>query len=207
MVPVSELMRRCAEANCPQAWSEFQSRFSRSLRYGVRSALRRAGRSDGEPIEDHLQDVYCHLIERDGWVLRRCRAQDEIAVRGYLARVSEYVVLDRLRAGAAAKRGSACQVPWEYHETRNLPSARPSPEDHVLIKERKEVFLKHCRRLLGCGDAPRDLHILRLAYVDGFSSGEISRMIGKGLTRSGVDSVVHRIRRRLRALGYEMPHR
>ena len=49
--------------------------------------------------------------------------------------------------------------------------------------------------------------MLRLAWVLGHSSREIAERLGDGWTVSGVDSLLFRLRRRLRSVGAPLPVR
>jgi hypothetical protein len=46
-------------------------------------------------------------------------------------------------------------------------------------------------------NARRNALIFKLHYVDGFESGEIARFPGFGLTKSGVETILARLRKRI----------
>ncbi|MDX1503842.1 MAG: sigma-70 family RNA polymerase sigma factor [Thermoanaerobaculia bacterium] len=210
---MAELVRRCARERDPRLWEEFVRAFGTRLKGGVRRALRRSGGAvRDEELDDLLQDVYCKLLENGARSLVLCRAADGREAGAYLGRVAETVVLDRLRAAAAAKRGRDLLVTPPAHveadpAERAVDSSARSPEERLLNRERRRIFLLRCRDAAGPRDPRRDLKILYLAFLEGMTSREIARRLGPGLTPGSVDSLVHRAKRRLARLGVALPHR
>ena len=208
----NELLRRCASNREPEVWDEFIAKYGQRLASGVRRALRRSGlRQDPEDREDILQEVYCHLLEEEGRRLRDCRAREERAIGAYLAKVAESVTFDRLRARAAAKRGHGRVVTalseWRLDRLLGLAAPGPTPEERILRRERKRIFLGRCRSVMSSRAPRRDLRIIGLALLGGWTSREIARELGGEVTPSTVDSVIHRLRRRLARCGLRIPRR
>lgn len=158
-----------------------------------------------------MQEVYCRLLERRGRYLQRCRGEVDGAVGVYLGRVAESVVVDYLRSRSAAKRGSGrlWDRRWEvgYELADWVVDSGRSPEERLLQRERHVRFFSRCRELVGSRSPRRDLEVLYLAFYEGWTSREISRRIGNGMTPSAVDSLVHRLKRRLAKSGVEVPRR
>ena len=206
-----ELVSRCAVAGDEASWGEFRARFEDRLMAGLRKGLRKTGmRYPPVDVEDLLQDVYCKLLDRRGRYLRRCRGGADEAVSAYLGRVAESVAIDRVRAEIALKRGRGRVVgfPEEGWKTR-LDTADPavSAEQRLLSRERRTQFLRSCCKVVGRRSRKRDLRVLYLACIEGWSSREIARALGDGLTPSSIDSLVHRARKRLAARGVGLPAR
>ncbi len=206
------LVARCATQRDHRTWGEFLARYRAPLAAGLRRGLHRAGtRPGGDEVEDLLQEVYCRLLDKEARSLARFRGCAEREVWSYLGRIAESVVLDRLRAEAAAKRGRARTVEPPEGERDGFVerAADPglSPEDALLAKERRRLFLSRCRRAVGPKSPGRDLRVLELALVEGWSSREICAGLGEGLRPSTVDSLVHRVKRRLAAQGVRIPRR
>lgn len=193
-------------------------RYGSYLRRAVYRALRAAGvrlhRGEPEPVDELMQEVYCRIFAAEGRCLQQCRAGSTGQVAAFLARVAERVVFDHLRRGAAEKRGRALLADWDEPEGTALrpvavdPAA--SPEERLLGEERRrQLFDRFARN----GHLParphweRDLRILHLALVEGWSSPEISERFGGRLAPSSVDSLIHRLRRRLAAGGVQLPRR
>jgi RNA polymerase sigma factor (sigma-70 family) len=209
---ISELLRRCAAGGDEAAWREFLDLFGAALVAGVRRVARRAG-LPGDPAsrEELLQEVYCRLLENDGRILRECRGDTAPAVASYLRRVAESAAVDRLRLLAAVKRGRHLLVRLRDADRRrwrgSFIAEAPGPEARLLARERRRRAFARCRKLVGGRSPGRDLSVLFLAYCRGLSSREIARRLGGGLTPARVDSLMHRMRRRLARGGIFIPRR
>ena len=207
-----KLIRRCASKRDVDTWAEFQDRFHRPLRSGVRRTLARFGaRVSEDDHQDLIQETYFRLLEGEGRRLRSCRGEVEGAIAVYLGKVAESVVIDFLRGRSAAKRGAGLLVEPRSDQVsslvENVVDPRRTPEEKLLLRERRARFLASCRRLVGKGTEKRDLLVLYLAFFEGCTSREICGRVGHGLRPSTVDSLIHRMRKRLAALGVEMPRR
>jgi RNA polymerase sigma factor (sigma-70 family) len=211
-VEIRDLLRRCAAGGDEAAWRRFLDLFGPALAAGVRRVARRAG-LPGDPTsrEELLQDVYCRLLENDGRILRDCRGDTRPAVAAYLRRVAESAAVDRLRLLTAAKRGRHLLVRLSDADRRrwrgSFLAESPGPEQRLLARERRRRAFARCRRLVGGRSPQRDLSVLFLAYCRGLDSREIARRLGGGLTPARVDSLVHRVRRRLARGGIRIPRR
>lgn len=207
-----DLIRRCATARDAGTWSEFQDRFARPLRSGVRRTLLRFdARISEDEHQDLIQETYFRLLEGEGRRLRQCRGEAEGAIAIYLGKVAESVVLDYLRGRSAAKRGGGLLVELPRHTSSEIVErvhdTRTSPEERLLVRERRARFLASCRKLVGKDTQKRDLQILYLALFEGWSSREICNRVGPGIKPTTVDSLIHRLRKRLADHGVEVPRR
>jgi RNA polymerase sigma factor (sigma-70 family) len=185
--------------------------YGRKLAARARRALAEFGEApEADRVEEVVQEVYCRLLDAQGHRLAACRAESEGQAFSYLGRVVERVVLDQLRARLAAKRGGGRLRPLsgvrERREAQRVVDPVGTPEDRLLAAERRRLLLEQWRDIASRPTGRRDLRILRLALVEGWSSREIARTLGK-LAPSSVDSVVHRLRRRLSGDGIDLPRR
>ena len=204
---------------CPQsqrekafqsAWEELVSRYGALLKGRVRRSLRAAGlAAPDELVEERVQEVYYRLLLGGAGRLRLLRRWSERRVVTYLARVAERVVLDEVRSQTAVKRGGGWGLWWD--ESVVTVDPRGTPEDQALLSEHRRLVLKGCHRvvrsMMTSRDRGRSLHILRLALLEGWSSPEIVRAVGGGLSPSAVDSMVYRARLRLAQGGLDLPDR
>jgi RNA polymerase sigma factor (sigma-70 family) len=193
-------------------WDQFVARYDRPLAAAVRRALARVGEpARRELVEETVQEVYCRLLERHARRGGLWRASDRELV-GYLGRVARSVVIDQLRNARAVKRGGErprpVAVDAQDDPLDRVADPRATPEERLLGRERRRLFLDRCRRSAGSRAlGRRDLRILELALLDGWSSREISRAIGGTLLPSSVDTLLHRLKRRLAAGGVHLPRR
>jgi DNA-directed RNA polymerase specialized sigma24 family protein len=112
--------------------------------------------------------------------LRLCRADAHGAVFGYLARIAQNAVYDRLRTEATVQRGA-----------------------RVSIRRGRKAMLLAAER----PDPSRDARIAWLALVEGWSSREISREMGGHPRPRSIDTLVWKIRRQLAADGVRIGNR
>jgi len=207
-----DFIRSCATNRDSELWQEFVERFGRRLSFGVQRTLARFdARVTEDEREDLLQEVYCRLLEKQGRSLRRCRGQVEAAVVAYLGRVAESVVVDYLRTRSAAKRGRGLLLELRRDMALELADRavdpRQTPEERLLMCERRFGFFFRCGELVGKKCPQRDLQILYLALFEGWTSREICGRLGQGIKPGTVDSLVHRLKKRLANLGIEIPRR
>jgi RNA polymerase sigma factor (sigma-70 family) len=177
----------------------------------ARWSLRQLGvAARADQVEDVVQEVYCRLLDGGGRRLSACHAESEGQAVSYLARVVERVVIDQVRKRLAAKRGAGRTVASAGPQAKRLLERKEdpagTPEDRLLAAERRRLVLAHWRDIGSAPQGRRNLRILRLALIEGWSSREIARTLGK-LAPSSVDSVVHRLRRRLSEEGVALPRR
>lgn len=209
---IRDLLRRCVAGGDESAWRRFLDEFEPAMRLGIRRALRRAAvPADPWMRDELLQEVYCRLLARRCRILRSCRCDEAPAVAAYLMRVAENVSFDRLRALGAAKRGRGRMVRLGDGERlwrdAGFVAEGRGPEGRLLARERRRRAFARCRPYVGGRTPRRDLKVLFLAYCHGLSSAEIARRLGGGLTASRVDSLMHRLRRRLARGGIRIPRR
>jgi RNA polymerase sigma factor (sigma-70 family) len=185
------------------AWEELVRRYGSRVRVRVRRALDRyCAQASPDAVEELAQEVYCRLLEHHGAALRHCRAANERQFLAYLYRVADSAVVDRLRQARAAKRGAARLVSLSGQGSHELAErwADPgvSPEEAAVARDGYRRLMSRLRRLEGGSLGRRNLGILRLAAVDGWTSREIAGMLPERLAPSSVDSVLHRVKGRLR---------
>lgn len=211
-----EIRRSSWERIREAVWEELVRRYGRLLTLCVCRVLRASGVHPApDLVEEMVQEAYLRLLTRGERRLEQCRAEGEKQVVVYLARVAERVALDELRATSARKRGYGVLVPLGSREAGPAAAAvdpGETPDVLALRGEIRRLLLRVCRSLPERadtrGERRRNLRILRLALIEGWSSREIVRAEGGRLAASTVDTVVHRARRLLLAQhGYELPGR
>ncbi|MGD2116394.1 MAG: sigma factor, partial [Acidobacteriota bacterium] len=165
---------------------------------GVRSAVRRFGRAP-EPslVEDLTQEAYCRLVEDGARRLRTFRGTVPAELAAWLRRLAERTAFDHLRAAAARKRGgdrvlAASAIAAEPEAPGTCPQCR------IEQRERLREFARRCRALTGGGENAR---ILKLVLVVGWTTCDVVRASRGTVSRSRVDSLVYRLRRRLEEEG------
>lgn len=197
------------------AWEDLVDRYGALLQAQVRRALLGVGLRPGDDlVEERVQEVYYRLLLGGPRRLRLLRRWGDGRIVTYLSRMAERVVVDEVRAKAAAKRGGAWGLWWDdgLSEVSMHPvDPRGTPEEQALLSERRRLVLRGCRRMVRSvmdeEDRGRCLRVLRLALLEGWSSSEIVIAERGALAASTVDTLVYRARRRLARGGVELPKR
>lgn len=209
--PFHEVLHACAEPRAEAAWEIFLQHYGRRLRAEVRAALLRAGVFPARDLLDDLaQEVLCRLLERDRRALAEFRGGSVGEAREYLRRIVASVVVDALRAATAAKRRpSVDPISLEALDADAAPWAdrRSCPEARFLARDELGRLCRQLRRLLGARATPERWRAVRLALVHGLSSREVAARLGGSWTEGAIDSLVHRLRRRLEREGAPLPAR
>jgi DNA-directed RNA polymerase specialized sigma24 family protein len=201
--PPADLVRQCGEKLTDRAlWNKFQAQFQGLIFLYLMRALRlRRIQDDASDIVPELaQEVYVRLVQRDGQALRTFRGTTEFSVMAFLARISLSVVQDHQRQLMSEKR-RANIVPIETAkagETAKLRSDSAEFDANTLSSILSWIDVE--RVVEGDPDrknARRNALIFKLHYIDGFEAGEIARFPGFELTKSGVETILARLRKRI----------
>ena len=207
-----ELVRSCGTSCEETPWRRFVDSYAYRLRMTVlQNLLRFERRAPSETVDELVQEVYCRLLQHDRRALRDCRARSNSAVMGYLATVCSSVVVDYLRACATLKRGGALgQVASAIRSSQaveDLSDPAASPERNFMLREARRIFLDSCARVFVGASRERNLEIFKLAFVDGWTSREISERFAGAIKPGSIDSMIHRHRRLLNEVGVAVPER
>jgi len=200
----ADLLRECGEKLTDRAlWTQFQERFQGLIFTYLMRALRLERIQDdvADVVPDLAQEVYVRLIQHDGKVLRSFRGTTEFSAMAFLSRISASVAHDYQRQIGSVKRSA--QV-FSIESTKAAEQGGvASPDSHAFDSTPINSILSWIdieRIVEGDPDhknAVRNALIFKLHYIDGFESEEISRFPGFELTKSGVDSILTRLRKRI----------
>lgn len=206
-----DLFHRCLTRRASDDWHEFIERYGRRIRDAVRRALRRLDDcfAEQEDLDELVQEFYCRLLAARG---RRFCGRTEPELWGYLTRVAGSLVLDHRRAVYAGKRRQELFMDSWDEDFSDRPqeepiAPHPSPEELAMWNDTLRFFFDRCRRVARGSRASTKMRVVRLAFLDGRSSREISRLIAGELTPGQVDSLLYRIRKCLERDGIRLPHR
>lgn len=198
-------------------WEVFVARFQGRIRLVVlRSFQTEAERNPGldagsarEAVLDLTQEVFVKLLESDRRALTRFRGRSEHSIHTYLHTIAVNLVRDhfkKLRAQKTPKSSSSLSnlVQQELESDgpsydQALVSDGPGPERFVASQELRDRMGAVIQRTSPqASTAPRDRLIFRLYFVEGLTVGEIAAIPSVGLTESGIEKCIRRIREALR---------
>jgi RNA polymerase sigma factor (sigma-70 family) len=212
-----DLVDRLVKAGAEDSlWGEFVQRFQSRIRLAVLRALRtEAARNPGldtgsleDSVADLTQDVFVKLLEFDRRALSRFRGRNEHSIYTYLATIAVNLVRDhfkKLRAlkspRASASISNVVKLEQENEGLRYdqaLVSDGPGPERFVASQELRERMASAVAEASSPSrSSARDRLVFRLYFIEGLTVGEIARVSAVGLSESGVEKCVRRIREAL----------
>ncbi len=187
------------------AWRRIHPALVRALSALVRHRLRTLPPGALDPdVAELVQAVLLRMLERGA--LRRCRADNRDSLLAYLRSICDSVVYDALRR--PRRRGvrvfEVAEEGWRYLAD-TVADPRQVPDRRALRKQALRIVARETR--LRRSGSRSDLLVLQLALLEGRSSAEVSRRIGRGASPGAVDCRVHRLRRRLASRGIRLPPR
>lgn len=196
-----ELVQRCGAGRDADLWHELYQRLSPRLEAYVCRRLRSlqlAVRT--EWVRDAVQEVYCRILERDAFA--GCRAVSTAQLLAFLRVVCDNTVRDLLRAEGARKRGQGCILELDEPRWRLLEERVSDPRQDLECRLAYRETVGEARRLARMAThgrlSERNLRIFELAVLYGWSSREIRDRYARRLTIGIIDSVLFRLRRRIR---------
>jgi len=203
-ISAPDLVRECGEKLTDRdLWRQFQERFQGLIFiYVMRSLrIRRIQEDVADIVPDLVQDVYLKLVQHDGRALRSYKGTTEFSVRAFLAKISASVVSDYQRSAASEKR-SAQIIPIDYARSAESTGKKSADAPEFDSSQLSSIlsWIDMERVVEGDPDhknARRNALIFQLHYVNGFESAEIASFPGFGLTPSGVQAILARLRKRI----------
>ena len=196
---LEELVRACLESGDADAWLEFVQRLRRFI---ARIAFRTASQwmnPTRELIEDLVQETFLKLCADNYRLLRVFEPNHPDALFGYVKSVTENVVRDHFKAANAQKRGSGePNLPLaevEFVTSHEDPGCLSELDRGVLLNEINQ-YLTECAP---GSENEKNRTIFFLYYRQGLSANAIAALPSVGLSTKGVESVILRLTRLVRA--------
>jgi len=202
----ADLVRECGEKLTDRGlWNKFQERFQGLIFLYLMRALRmrRIQEDVADLVPDLAQEVYVRLVQQHGQALRSFRGTTEFSAMAFLSRIASSVVLDHQRHLTTEKR-RAQVVSIESAQSGELSGLRSTDlrEFDSTAVTSLISWIDIERIVEGDPDrknARRNALIFKLHYIDGFGAAEISKFPGFDLTKSGVETILARLRKRIQS--------
>jgi len=198
-ISAADLLRACGEKLTDhELWQKFHDRFQSPIFLYVLRTLRQQQYSEdvNSTAAEIAQDVYLRMIQNDGRMLRSFRGSTDRSVLAFLARVAMNVVTDHHRREQTEKR--------QHGQIISIDEARKIEDTSGVSSEINLTALLSwidVQKLIDADsdrkNAARNILILKLHLIEGFSAEEIAEYPGFNLTASGVRMVVLRLKARL----------
>jgi RNA polymerase sigma factor (sigma-70 family) len=198
-----------------ELWSEFLRRFTPKIKAFIRATLRHAlGASadlggpaaslDTNHESDLLQNTILRLVQNRCAALKRFSGRTESELLAYLAVIARSAVRDFNRRRSARRRFHWLgRVPSGYAETGETPeyvreaTVRDPVEREILAHEVEQLSLQTIQN--NSGEPDRDKLIFQLYFFDGLSTSQIAACKGVGLSKTGVEKILNRLKDRVRS--------
>ena len=212
-LPNRELVKQLVRAKPDDPlWREFVSRFGSRIRLAVlrsfeteqvRSPTLDAG-SARDAVEDLTQEVFVRLLEGGRRALSRFRGQSNHSIYTYLNAIGVNMVRDHFKKLRALKtpRGTTSLsnvIQNEQSEStldygQSLISDGPGPDRFVASHELREAITSVLAETSRDDATARDRLVFRLFFIEGLTVDEIARSRSIGLSQSGVEKCIRRMR-------------
>jgi len=156
-----------------------------------------------QELSDLIQNTILHLIQNQCAALKRFSGTTESELLVYLAVIARSVVRDSIRHQSAKKR-----FHWfapnsythsqrdESHDFIREPAIEDPIDRKVLAGEVERLSLRAIRDY--SGEPDRDELIFQLYFVDGLSTAQIASCKGIGLSKTGVEKMLNRLKDKVR---------
>lgn len=153
-----------------------------TIAQALQAGVRDAGVPYGE-IADRVQDAWVALLTK----IDRLAGVSEDLLPAYIRKIGRSSAIDGRRKRRALKRGGSSKT-YSLDEVSGLAVLKRSPEELVILRDLTRSAIR-----TGSGRSTRTRQVLTLLFL-GLSPAETAERLG--ITRSGVDSVLSRARKR-----------
>lgn len=213
-----ELVSRLVDAGPEDpAWQEFVSRFHGWIRRtAFRAYTMEAEHSHGldtavagEVVDDLTQEVFVRLIDGERRALARFQGRNEHSIYTYLSTIATNLVRDHFKKLRAQRTPPAARSLSEPLRASDAPvddltlgdvlsGSSSSPEEMARSVEIRRKIAAAVGRASPGATSKRDRLIFRLYFVEGLTLEEVASIRSVGLSVSGVEKRVRRIRSALK---------
>jgi RNA polymerase sigma factor (sigma-70 family) len=200
-----ELARLCAaRQQDSELWTEFLRRFTPKIKSFIRSTLRQCGNArssacdDSNQESDLFQNTVLRLVQNDCAALKRFSGTAESELLIYLAVIARSAVRDSMRRQSAKRRFHFFASPAVSSEDGSFirePGIENSVEREILAREIEQLSFK----TISSSMLPvRDKLIFQLYFYEGLSAAQISSCNGIGLSKTGIEKIINRLKEKVR---------
>jgi RNA polymerase sigma-70 factor (ECF subfamily) len=192
--PPDRLAQACAQAGSAEAWEEFMRRYHPVITAAAVRASRQWGQGFASEIDDIVQEIYLRICGDGARLLTNFRNPRPEAMFGYMKVVATNIAHDYFRKKTAAKRGARSTSSTEV--VGDIPAPFRDLTRQISLAEIDRVLLNHTEQ---SENGRRDRIVFQLYYRQGFTSQAISELPGIELNSKGVEGVLHRLTKAIRA--------
>jgi len=174
------------------AAEEFVRRFQPMIANVVSRTAHHWGKISASLVDDLIQDVFLKIFDSLPRILKNIHRNHESAMLSIIRVIAMNVVNDNFKMRNAMKRGVEIIEPMKIPETSAYDASVDTIERHILFAEIDQLLKEK-------GVSTRDLEIFWLYYGEGCNAEEISQLPVSKLTAKGVESILTRLTKLVRA--------
>lgn len=196
---IETLLRQCSEQGELAAWEEFVRRYHRMIAAVILRTSTRWGDGSSQTVDDLIQETYLRFCADNYRILRNFMHRSPDGFAGFVKVLAANVTSDHFKSAFSEKRGG--NRVDRFHDETSLMAAdensfsSQSIERAVLIDE----VDRHLNSYLTGRDRDRNRKIFWLYYRAGLTAGAIAALPEMNLTTKGIESLILRLTRELRA--------
>ncbi len=184
---IRDLLQLCLDSGGEDAWCDFLSRIQGPIAAVISRTL--GTRSQPSTVDDLVQNIWVKLFDKDRAALRGIKNEHENAIFAYVRRAAVNMALDHIRS----------LVPDVSLD--ELVAFEPTNAKWAdVFKDLRRDEVDRCLKTLSSDpNFERDYVIFWLYYEQGYSAREISELPSINLGESGVEGVLLRLTRYVKA--------
>lgn len=187
-----DLIEECFRTGSEEAWKAFVERFNRFIEAVVYRTARRHGLTARARLEDLVQEVYLKLYAERTRLLGRFDAKYPDVFYGFLKTFAANLVQDHFKASTARKRGYGV-APQSLTDHTWISGSRGDHMDQRLL------LLEIDTELINARFSNEERLLFWLYYRNGFTAAALSQRPATTLSLKGVESLLGRMARSVRA--------
>src|SRR5579871_1782389 len=194
-----QLISICVSTGDETAWGEFVRGYQPLIAGVISRYVRRMGNISHELVEELVQEVYVKLCANNFYALKSFGISHENALFGFLKVIASNVAQDYFRTARSLGRSGS----WgRGHELNAQLKEFSDVSDSSTALDRELLIQKIEQQLQTYSEEPnfiRDHTIFWLYYKSGLTAKAISHLPEMGLSVKGIESILHRMTRQIRA--------
>ena len=195
-LPPGELFRLCAEAPTSAAWVEFLRRYEKLIAITAHRVARHwMPNPTPDDVADLVQNTLLKVVEVGPRALRRFELRTPEADFGFIKVFTIHSTIDHFKKLGTQKRTARLEPLDDALQIADCCESGESIERNMLIRQIDDLL----RTKLSTENCERDILVFWLYYRSGLTAQAIADRSPIDLTTKGVESLLHRLTRLIRA--------
>ncbi|HEX9653882.1 MAG TPA: sigma-70 family RNA polymerase sigma factor [bacterium] len=198
-----ELIKQCVglSEKRNQLWKEFQKRFDQPILVFIINELGKHWNASylqefKEAVQDIRQDVYAKLLKDDGKALKEFKGLHPESFRAYLRAIAINLAKNFSKNETKQrKRVTESISTTDKIGGNDIDPGCVNTEDDLEEEFVKEHLVQTLRVNYPGYNIDRDIMVFKLYFFEGLSSSEIAKSFKPGISVSGIETVISRMKK------------